>query len=120
MALLKYIPERDFNGVDTVQFSFGASSLSAPSKGLECEVRVLPVNDAPVISAPMQLVVDEDEPVELRGIFVTDVDVLEAEGSLLLFRASTETGVLKFAHGSMSDRNKCEMGSEISGRNRRE
>lgn len=75
--------------------------MGASPAELACAIHVLPENDAPAINTPSEIVSTEDSPVKLRGLFVTDVDADEIDGSLLLFSVSATVGTLEYGHNSI-------------------
>jgi uncharacterized protein (TIGR03437 family) len=68
---LAYTPAPNFNGVDS--FTFKVSNGSAESLAATVYIGVSPVNDAPVLSAPVEVMANAGEPLNLI-VTATDVD----------------------------------------------
>ncbi|MDD9892490.1 MAG: Ig-like domain-containing protein [Gammaproteobacteria bacterium] len=82
LAELRYTGGQDFNGVDTLNLSVndlgntGGPALTATSS-MEIDLsvpEVSAVNDAPVISAPSAITINEDNSVTFTDITISDVD----------------------------------------------
>ncbi|TDQ73713.1 MBG domain-containing protein [Sphingobacterium yanglingense] len=67
-----YTPNANFNGTDS--FTYRASDGAAQSNIETVTITVNAVNDAPVITAPNDIVVVEDEETVLKGFSFADVD----------------------------------------------
>lgn len=82
---LIYTGDLNFNGYDlmtVVADDLGNTGTGGPWQDRQTiPMTVLPVNDPPVITLPdaSQLQVDEDQPLSITGVKVTDVDVLEGD-----------------------------------------
>ncbi|TVS20292.1 MAG: hypothetical protein EA424_04710, partial [Planctomycetaceae bacterium] len=82
---LIYTSDLNFNGFDLITVvadDLGNSGTGGPWQDRQTiPMTVLPVNDPPEITLPdaSELQVDEDQPLSITGVKVTDVDVLEGD-----------------------------------------
>lgn len=78
LSLLVYRGDASFRGQDTIALSVndnGNTGGPALSDSKSILVNVLAVNQAPVISLPSQVAVNEDSSLPITGISITDADV---------------------------------------------
>jgi hypothetical protein len=80
-----YVPPDDFNGADSFTFvatddtSLGGEALTSEPAVVTFEIAA--VNDAPIISGLVtELVADEDRPILIQGLSISDVDAHEGNG----------------------------------------
>ncbi|MEM8965621.1 MAG: gliding motility-associated C-terminal domain-containing protein, partial [Bacteroidota bacterium] len=82
-----YTPADNFNGSD--DFRWNVYDADNEGNASEVQIEVLPVNDAPEISAPEQFVVEEGAQLALSDVIVSDID-----GDMLLLTLSITNGEL--------------------------
>lgn len=91
-----YTPLDDFNGSD--EFRWNVYDDDNSGNGAMVTVTVNPVNDAPVISAPIQFSTQESEPLALSGVTYEDVD-----NDILRLTLSVSEGFLLVGSGISED-----------------
>jgi cytochrome c-type biogenesis protein CcmE len=99
LATLSYQGLPDYHGPDqltvTVNDQGHAGSGEALSDSGTIALTVHPVNDAPQLTLPADLAVDEDTPLAIPGIVIADVDVdPQSSDQALLVTLSVEHGTL--------------------------
>ena len=96
LSQLVYTPSTNYSGADSLVISVtdqgNTGAGSALSDATTVELTVVPVNDAPVLSAPSQLSMQEDTSSLVEGLQISDVD---GEGSEFVVRLSVAQGELQ-------------------------
>lgn len=80
-----YLPATNYNGMDELKFS---TNINDPTYDVTADVKILPVNDAPVLSlastfTDLTLTIDEGETTSLNLVDVADVDSGENFGGTI-------------------------------------
>lgn len=90
---LVYIPEENYNGTDNFKWN-ARDSTSFAANDAFVDIIISPINDEPVISAPSNLEVNEDELTIVPEIFVEDPD---AGNGLLTVTITLDTGSISLS-----------------------
>jgi len=93
---ITYIPNLNFNGVDTFQYVVSDSGTPLPVSfdTATVTVTVLPVNDAPVVKAPSAIAAFQETKTPVPGISVGDVDYTETPAGVLQAFLTVDFGTL--------------------------
>jgi len=90
-----YTPNANFNGSDSFTYTV-TDAASGESATRTVSITVNPVNDAPVNALPSGYTTNEDVPLKLSGLSVTDVD---ADSGAITVNLTVERGTLTAAGG---------------------
>jgi hypothetical protein len=98
MANITYTGDLDFNGIENLAVTvndLGNSGLGGPNIVTEyITIQVNPINDAPIVHAPFELRIHEDEDLLVTNLSLSDVDVEEVENSIVVINLTADHGNL--------------------------